>query len=94
MNYKRVLLKGGPAAWTLLGFKRGLDSYDYKYNKQCNKNNPYLYSTKISYGLFGSFIYINPIALIITLSKEIYRFEVWARNLDEEKTTDYYNDLL
>jgi hypothetical protein len=86
--------------WGALGFKRGLYSYDYKYNKNINKGynyritEPYLYSYKFAYGCFGVVLYLNPCLLFITIPKEIYRFEVNIRNLEDAKLTDYYNELL
>lgn len=38
-------------------------------------------------------MYANPLLFPITASKEIYRLEVNLRNLENEKKTDYYNNL-
>ena len=85
------------SCWSLLGFKRGMDSYDYSHKERCNSefksNKSYLYSSKICYGLYGWILYVNPIFLGITIPKEIYRFEVYMRNMEEEKKSDYYNEL-
>lgn len=85
--------------WSILGFRRGLQQYDYRYNKNKNdsfyeKKETYLYSTKLLTGLLGTFIYINPIFLFNISLKEIYRLEVNARNIEDEKNTNYYNELL
>jgi len=82
--------------WCLLGFKRSLNLYDYNYNKinsYSNKKEPYMYSTKFANGLLGVFVYVNPLLLVITIPKEIYRLEVKFRGLEDEKKTSYYNQL-
>jgi len=92
-----MALGGG---WGAVGFKRGLHSYDYTYNKNINKGydytitGPYLYSYKFANGCFGVVLYLNPCLLFITIPKEMYRFEVNMRNLENAKLTDYYNELL
>ena len=82
----------------LLGFYRGLNEYDYKYEQnkkyQLNKNDPYLYSGKFTGGFIGCIFYLNPLlSLFITIPKEIYRLEVNLRGLENEKTTDRYNEI-
>jgi len=87
---------------SLLGFKRGTNSYNYKFQKNRKKNKTdtslegsetYLYSAKISYGIFGTFIYINPFLSFITIPKEIYRLEVNLRSLEKEKESEFYNEI-
>ena len=79
-------------SWSLLGFKRGLDSYDYKYNKfKSIHKEPYLYIDKGQQELLGIFLYINPFFLPINIYKEIYRLEVNIRGLEK---TDYYNIII
>lgn len=79
-----------------LGFYRGMNEYDYSYHRKnmYKQNTSYLYTNKIIYGLFGASLYVFPVAYIILLQKELYRLEVNIRNLEDEKTTDYYNLLL
>ena len=48
---------------------------------------------KITNGLFAAFCYINPILFFFILPKEIYRLEVYIRDLEKEKNSDYYNDI-
>ena len=84
--------------WSILGFRRGMQQYDYKYNKN-NKDSygrkeTYLYSSKILTGLLGISIYINPLFFLHTTLKEIYRLEVNIRKLENEKDTNYYHDLI
>ena len=91
--------------WGLLGYNRGINSYNYKNNKnntnntnnnnnKNNKNNEYLYSDKIFYGIFGAIMYVNPLLIFISISKEIYRLEINLRGLEDAKKTDYYNELI
>ena len=93
-NKKNTLIIS--CCWGLLGVKRGMNLYDYTYtyNKINNKYHPYMYSDKIGYGLFGFFIYLNPIFLIRTTYKEMYRLEVIIRGIEDEKNKDYYYELL
>jgi hypothetical protein len=86
-------------SWALLGFKRGIDYYDYNYNRQNiymkdNVKHPYLYSSRIFEGLIGSFIYINPVLWPIVICKEIFRLEVNIRGMDDLKKEYHYNSLL
>jgi hypothetical protein len=91
------MIKPFISACGILGFYRGLNDYDYRYEK--NKNNkyakpiPYLYSSKIAHGLFGFIFYINPLLWIIAFPTEIYRLEVNLRGMESEKKTDKYNEL-
>ena len=87
--------------WSLLGFYRGQNSYDYNYSKNTKNSikynieqKSYLYSKRITNGFFGSVVYANPFLLVITIPKEIFRLEVNIRNLENEKNRDYYYDLL
>ena len=88
--------------WSTLGFYRGLQEYDYNNSKVINStSDTYLYSNlirinfeKIIHGFMGTFLYINPIFILITIPKEIYRLEVNIRGLENEKKTKYYKDIL
>ena len=91
--YKILIPLTGVACWSILGFKRGIQSYEYTYNKRKDISTR-LYSTKIMHGLLGSIIYINPVLICRVLLKEIYRAEVNIRDLEDEKNTDYYNEIL
>jgi len=84
--------------WSLLGFNRGINEYNY-YNEKYNNTNkenpkPDMYTSRIPYGLLGVFFYINPFLAPINLYKEIYRLEVNIRGLESEKKSDYYNKLM
>ena len=81
------------SSWCGLGFIRGINSYNYNHNKY-GKKEDYLYLNSVCYGLSGIALYINPFLLPFLVHKEIYRLEVNVRNLENEKTTDYYNNLL
>ena len=80
-------------SWCGLGFIRGINSYEYNYNKY-NKNEPYIYSNSILNGFFGIFMYANPFFLPFSIYKEIYRLEINLRNIENEKTSRFYNDLM
>jgi len=95
--YLTCIKYGIISSWSLLGINRGMKSYDYTFNKEHtfyhDKQN-YFYSIRFFYGIAGFGIYINPILLFVTIPKEIYRLEVNLRGLENEKKTDYYNQLL
>jgi hypothetical protein len=93
MHHKDIMLFVTGTSWSLLGFKRGLNTYDYNYNNLAKKDT-YLYISKVQQGLLGIFLYINPLFLPINIYKEIYRLEVNIRCLEEEKKTYYYNNIL
>ena len=83
--------------WPLLGFKRGMNSYDHDYSKNelyIRPKGPPLFIDKIGWGICSAFAYINPVVLPFILYKEVYRLEVNLRGLEEEKKTDYYNRVL
>ena len=86
------------SAWSALGFKRGINSYDYSYNKDSRlKQDLYLQKLYLQKGIWGvtsTMAYINPCTFFIVLYKEIYRLEVNLRGLEDEKKTDYYNEVL
>jgi hypothetical protein len=90
---KNSILVIGTSVWCGLGFMRGINSHKYSHNKYA-KNKDYLYTNSICYGVFGIITYANPFLLPITIYKEIYRLEINIRNLEDEKQTDFYNDLL
>ena len=83
----------GVTSWCGLGFMRGVNSYKYNHKKHYNTE-PYLYLNLFGSGCFGIIIYANPFYLPFSIYKEIYRLEVKLRNLEDEKKTDYYNNLL
>lgn len=83
----------GYSGWCGLGFIRGVHSYKYTHNKY-DKNEPYIYSNSIIEGFFGIVMYANPILLPFAIHKELYRLEINIRNLENEKKSRYYNDLI
>ena len=94
MNKKTQMKIAVGTMWGLLGFKRGMNEYDYKYEKYDREHKkPYMYTTKIPYGFFGAFFYINPFTLPIMAFREMYRLEVNIRGLESEKKSDYYNKI-
>lgn len=85
--------------WGLLGFIRGFNSYDYNYSnnklyKHHEKAKQPFYFDKLVWGFTATITYINPGSLPFVLYKEIYRLEVNLRGLEDEKKTDYYNEVL
>jgi len=80
-------------SWCGLGFYRGIKYYKYDIEKHKIKKN-YLYLDSFITGFFGITIYINPIFLPFIIYKEIYKLEVNLRNLQDEKNSDYYNNIL
>lgn len=93
MKLKHSIMILGYTGWCGLGFNRGVNSYKNTYNKYDLKEN-YLYSNSIIYGLFGGFIYANPFFVPILIYKELYRLEINIRNLESEKKSNFYNDVL
>lgn len=95
MNTKnKLLLLSGSTSWSLLGFTRGLDYYDYNYKKYRYKYKTYLYTDRIYDGIMGTCFYIIPPFTLFALSKEIYRLEVNIRGLETEKNSDFYYSFL
>jgi len=93
-NKKKIYFLTGVTLYGLLGFKRGMNHYDYRHKKYMGRNDkPYLYSSRICNGFIAIFLYINPFLAPFIISKEIYRLEVNIRNIENEKNTDYYNEL-
>jgi hypothetical protein len=86
---KELLVLVTGTSWGLLGFTRGLNSYDHTY-----KSKEYLYTSKVPHGLWGILLYMNPLLFPIIVYKEMYRLEVNLRGLDKEKKTDYYNHII
>jgi hypothetical protein len=81
--------------WSGLGFFRGINYYTYKHkHDKYESKKTYLYLSSIGYGLYGFTLYANPILLPISIYKELYRIEVNLRNLENEKNSESYNELL
>ena len=82
----------GYTSWCGLGYYRGIKAYKYHNNKY-HKEQDYLYLNSLCYGICGIILYGNPFLLPFSVYKEIYILEVNIRNLENEKNTDYYNNL-
>jgi hypothetical protein len=84
------------ASWCGIGFIRGMNYYNYKYNKynKFEKKEDYLYLNLLGTGFYGLITYANPFFLPFTIYKEIYRLEVNVRNLENEKKSNCYNDII
>ena len=90
MNIKKSLGIIGYASWCGLGFVRGINSYNYN---RYEKKEDYLYLSSVGSGFIGVVLYANPLFLPWSIYKEVYRFEVNFRNLENEKKSYYYNNL-
>jgi len=93
MNYKYIIGIVSFTSWTGLGFVRGINSYKYDHKKYESKE-PIIYTNSVIYGLFGVIMYANPIFLPFAICKEVYRLEVNVRNLEKEKNSSFYNDII
>ena len=85
------------SSWGILGFVRGINSFDYSNSKvKSLENEVYIakYTEKFVYGLSGIFVYVNPILFPIMIYKELYRLEVNIRGLEPRKCERFYNDIL
>jgi len=97
MNNSNIITRLTISAWCLLGLKRGLNSYDYNYSKNKIYRNSLIgpfYIDKVGWRLVSSLAYINPATFLFVLYKEVYRLEVNLRGLEDEKKTDYYNEVM
>lgn len=93
LNYKHKIALISYSLWCGLGFKRGLNAYEYSHINKYNKKESFIYSNSIIDGIFGVIMYANPIFFPLTLHKELYRLEINTRNLENEKKSSYYNEL-
>ena len=85
------------SGWSVLGLYRGLNSYDYNYSRNRLYKNSLVgpfYIDKVGWGFVGTMLYLNPCTFFFALYKEVYRLEVNLRGLEDEKKTDYYNEIL
>jgi hypothetical protein len=94
IKVKHVLFLGY-TGWCGLGFCRGMNSYkfEYFYYKKNNENN-LIYTNQFLHGTIGTFFYAVPFFFPFFLYKEIYRLEVNIRNLEYEKKSRFYNELI
>jgi len=93
MKIKHSIAITGYISWCGLGFLRGMDDYKYNYNKY-KIDKPYIYTNLVTNGFLGMILYANPAFLPFLIYKEIYRLEINLRNLENEKNSDYYKELL
>jgi hypothetical protein len=97
-NTKRIIGLIPILGWPALGFKRGINSYDYNYSnnrlyRHSEKMKYPLYLDKLIWGIGGMLWYLNPVGVFFGLYKEVYRLEVNLRNIEDEKLTAYYNEV-
>ena len=98
-NTKKIIRVVTICGWPALGFKRGMNSYDYNYSnnrlyRHSEKMKYPLYLDKLVWGIVGMLWYLNPVGGFFGLYKEIYRLEVNLRNIEDEKLTAYYNEVM
>jgi hypothetical protein len=97
-NTKRIIGLIPILGWPVLGFNRGINSYNYHYSNnklyQNSETKKYLYTDAFMWGLGSTITYLNPFTAVIIMGKEIYRLEVNLRGLEDEKKTEYYNKVL
>jgi len=79
---EKYFIMGG--LWLSLGMYRGIQKYNYKRNEE------YMYSDSLMYGLIGVIVYANPFLLPINLYNEIYRLEVHLRNMPTDSKNYYF----
>jgi hypothetical protein len=91
VKYRKRILYTAISLFGTLGFYRGTQLYKYNYNK--NGSRHFCYTNNALYGLFATFLYVNPVTFPIIAVKEIYRLEINVRGLDELKNTDEYYAL-
>jgi hypothetical protein len=77
--------------WGGLGFYRGCMDYGHSSAKY---EFPHLYTQQCLYGISGTICYLNPVLLFIFIPKEMYRFEVVVRGMEQEKLSDKYNRII
>ena len=97
-NTKRIIGVVTICGWPILGFKRGMNSYDYNYSnnrlyRHSEKMKYPLYLDKLVWGIGGMLWYFNPVGAFFGLYKEVYRLEVNLRGIEDEKLTAYYNEV-
>jgi hypothetical protein len=97
-NIKRSIGLLAITGWSILGFTRGINSYNYYYSQgelyKNYVNKHYIYTDAFMWGLGATLGYLNPFLLPILLGKEIYRLEVNLSGIEHEKKTDRYNKVL
>lgn len=106
----KKLLYGIMSSSSIIGFYRGARNYEFNYNEKMNKYEKMCQTTSYSYdiiekpkffyyeyfsfGMCGMIMYVNPFCLLKIIPREIYRLEVNLRNLEDEKKTRYYNEIM
>jgi hypothetical protein len=96
---KKQLLILPLGLWSSLGFYRGINYYNYKKEREnkiekakilSEKINNYYYTECLYYGVTTSMMYVFPLTFPFMFIKEILRIEIVIRNLNDEKSLDYY----
>lgn len=74
-------------------YNKKLEKYLYVLPPSVPKKPNKFYLTSMANGLYGLLFYSAPIPGIFYFFKEIYRAEVYLRNMDDEKKNKYFNTL-
>lgn len=98
---KKVGLAVSATTLASLGFYRGTQEYGHMINRKNERawgkydvKEIYMYSDAIMQGCVGTFLYINPITLPMALYKELYRAEIYFRDIEVKTNDDYYYKLI
>ena len=90
---------GGVRGWNYYNKEHELDVIKFEKDQQAyptiyteNKRPHYYYSTRMMYGVAGFLHYITPPFCLFSIVNEVYRGEVYLRNMeDAKKHVSYYN---
>ena len=98
---KKVGMAVSATTLASLGFYRGTQEYGYTINRinerawgEHDMKENYMYSDAIMKGCVGTFLYINPVTLPMALYKEIYRAEIYLRDIEVKTNDDYYYRII
>jgi hypothetical protein len=81
-------------AWSSLGFYRGINKYNYSYEKNKQKYDKTKYYSKcFGEGFIGIMVYLNPFLTPLCLYKEIQRLTINICTIDYKKKSDNYYRL-
>lgn len=83
------------------GFYRGTQEYGNSINHhnelawgKHDIKRRYMYVDAIGNGFIGSFLYLNPVLLPMILYKELYRTELFLRDIEVKTSDTYYYRIL
>ncbi len=105
LSNKQKVFLGLYSAWGALGCRRGYLQYKYNHEQKTkryleNKTSatnpgPFYYTSAALESFFGGgIVYINPFFVPWTIIKELKRLEINLRNLEEEKNSSSYYEVI